>query len=174
MPDENKPALEARQPVALMAPTDDEHRRRTAVRFFAVARPTVATRLQWIEEDAADFMRQLESGQRPDIADMRRWEKRARFVCHTIFAEPAPPSLDRLIDSRFVWRGIKRGRPSSRDLVRLEAQPRLEVGTVPPTLKQFGNELSVWLAEHHSDAPPMVGRVVERNIRDLWHASGRK
>jgi len=169
--DEDTPAPEARQPIVPTAPTDNERRRRAAARLFAVARPSVATRLQWIEQDAAGFVRQLESGQKTDIADMRRWEERARFVCHTILAEPPPPSLDRLTNSRFAWRG---GRPSSRDLVRLEAQRRLDVDTVPATLKQFGNELSMWLAANHPGAPRMVGRVVERNIRALWPASGRK
>jgi hypothetical protein len=59
-----------------MAPADNEHRRRAAARLFAVAGPPVATRLQWIEEDAADFVRVLEGGQKADIGDMRRWAKR--------------------------------------------------------------------------------------------------
>jgi hypothetical protein len=81
-----------------MAPADNERRRRAAARLFAVVRPTVATRLQWIEEDAAGFVRRLEGDQKIDVPDMRRRAKRAQFVCHTVLAEPAPPSLDRLIE----------------------------------------------------------------------------
>jgi hypothetical protein len=48
------------------------------------------------------------------------------------------------------------GRPTSRDLVRAEARRRLAAGTVPALLKEFGNELSIWLAENHPDAPSMA------------------
>jgi hypothetical protein len=72
--------------------------------------PSVATRLRWIEEDAAGFVRLLEGGQKTGIADMRRWAKRAQFVCHTVLAEPAPPSLGRLVD---LFVGAK-DRPRSR------------------------------------------------------------
>jgi hypothetical protein len=65
------------------------------------------------------------------------------------------------------------GRPSSRDLVRAEAQRRLDSGEVPATIKEFGNALSTWLAATHSDAPSMVAPVVERCVRDLWRATGR-
>jgi hypothetical protein len=62
------------------------------------------------------------------------------------------------------------GRPSSRDLVRAEAQRRLDSGLVPSTLKEFGNKLSEWLRDNHPDAPPMAGPTVEDNIRDLFSA----
>jgi hypothetical protein len=135
--------------------------------------------LKWIEEDAAGFVRQLESGEKTSTAVIRRWEKRARLVCHKIFAEPAPSSLDQLVDTWRVWRplvgDIKPGRPSSRDLVRAEAQRRLNAGEVPTTLslKEFGTALSQWLATTHSGAPSMSGERVEKCVRGLWHASGR-
>jgi hypothetical protein len=81
-----------------MAPADNERRRRATAKLFATMLPSVATRLRWIEEDAAGFVRLLEGGQKTGIADMRRWAKRAQFVCHTVLAEPAPPSLGRLVD----------------------------------------------------------------------------
>jgi hypothetical protein len=177
--DENKPALEARQPAALMAPTGNEYKRQIAARFFAVAGPPVAARLQWVEEDARNFERLLKSDQKPDIAYIREWEKRERFVCHTVFAEPTPPSLDRLTDFWRVWRpladGIKCGRPTSRDLVRPEAQRRLAAGEVPEELllKEFGTALSNWLAENHPNAPSMSAERLEKCVRDLWHAAGR-
>ncbi|OLB69357.1 MAG: hypothetical protein AUI16_28730 [Alphaproteobacteria bacterium 13_2_20CM_2_64_7] len=162
-----------------MAPTDNERRRRTAARFFAVAQPTVATRLQWIEEDAAGFVRLLESGQKTGIADMRRWAKRARFVCHTVFAEPAPLPLDRLIDSRFVWRplvdDIKRGRPSPAQLFRDEVQRQLASGELPlPPLNAFARDLLAWFVREHPNLrPPKSVRVVERYVRKLWQAARR-
>jgi len=156
---------------------DNERRRRAAARFFAVARPTVATRLQRIEEDAAGFVRLLESDQKTGIADMRRWAKRQRFVCHEVFAEPAPPSLDRLIDSRSVWRplvdDIKRGRPSPAQLFREEAQRR---GKLPPTLtlNALARDLLDWFEREHPNLrPPKSVRVVEGYIRKLWQAARR-
>ena len=134
--DEDTPAPEARQPIVPTAPTDNERRRRAAARLFAVARPSVATRLQWIEQDAAGFVRQLESGEKTDIADMRRWEERARFVCHTILAEPPPPSLDRLTNSRFAWWGSAAVRHPA-ILSGSEAQRRLDVDTVPATRRSL-------------------------------------
>jgi hypothetical protein len=77
---------------------------------------------------------------------------------------------------RQVWQLVPdkpAGRPSSRDLIRTEAQRRLASGTVPLTLKEFGNELSVWLRENHPNAAPMAPPTVEDNIRDLWTAAGR-
>jgi hypothetical protein len=163
-----------------MAPTDNERRRRAAARLFAVFRPTVATRLQWIEEDAAGFVRLLEGGQKTGIADMRRWAKRARFLCHTVFAEPAPLPLDRLIDFRFVWRplvdDIKRGRPSPAQLFRDEAQRRVASGELPPTLtlNAFARDLLAWFVrEHPNIRPPKSVRVVEGYVRKLWRAAGR-
>ena len=92
-----------------MAPADNERRRRAAASLFAVAKPTAETRLQWIEEDAAHFVKLLETGKARGIADMRRWADRHRFVCDTVLAEPAPPSLGRLIK---ILMGVK-DRPRS-------------------------------------------------------------
>jgi hypothetical protein len=64
------------------------------------------------------------------------------------------------------------GRRSSRNLIRVEAQHRLDTGEVPATLKEFGNDLSTWLADNHPDAPSMSGERVEKCVRDLWHAAG--
>jgi hypothetical protein len=74
---------------------------------------------------------------------------------------------------RLVWQlePDNLGRPSSRDLVRAEAQRQLDSAEpVPPTLKEFGNKLSKWLRDNHPDAPPMAGPTVEDNIRDLFSA----
>jgi hypothetical protein len=93
-----------------MAPADNEHRRRTAARLLPVA-----TQLQWIEEDAAGFVQLLEGGQKTGIADMRRWAKRQQFACHTVFAEPAPPSLDRLIELLMNVKDRPRSRLQNRE-----------------------------------------------------------
>ena len=98
-----------------MAPADNERRRRAAARLFDVALPTAATRLQRVEEDAAGFARLLEGGQKADIADMRRWAKRAQFVCHTVLAEPAPPSLGRLIELLMNVKDWPRSRLKNRE-----------------------------------------------------------
>jgi hypothetical protein len=172
--DKDKPAPEAQQGASVergSLAADNERKRRAAARLFAVFGPTVAIRLQRVEEDATGLR---ESGQKIGIPE-RKWVKRQRFVCHDILGEPSPPALDQLwVVRRSRVDGIKLGRPSSRDLVRAEAKCRLDAGDVPASLKEFGNVLSRWLADNHPDAPPMVGRVVERNIRDLWRASGRE
>jgi hypothetical protein len=169
--DEDKPAPETQQPAALMAPTGNEYKRQIAVRFFAVAGPPVATRLQWVEEDAAGLLQLLESGRKLG-ADILEWVKRQWFVCHRIFVEPVPPSLDRLINH---WVHPLGGRPSSEHLVRPEAQRRLDAGEVPATLryKVFCNQLSTWLATTHPDAPSMGAGRIEKCVPDLWHADGR-
>jgi hypothetical protein len=77
---------------------------------------------------------------------------------------------------RLVWQlepDKPAGRPSSYNLIRTEAQRRLTSGMVPLTLKEFGNELSIWLQESHPDVPTMSGERVERCVRDLWRASDR-
>ena len=77
---------------------------------------------------------------------------------------------------RQVWQLVPdkpAGRPSSYNLIRTEAQRRLASGTALLTLKEFGNELSIWLQESHPDAPSMSGERVERCVRDLWRASDR-
>jgi hypothetical protein len=106
---------------------------------------------------------------------MRRWAKRARFVCHRVFAEPAPPSLDRLIDSRFVWRprvdDIKRGRPSPAPLQRAEAQRWIEEEpeTLPSSLNAFARALLAWFVREHPNIRPSKSvRVVEGYVRKLW------
>jgi hypothetical protein len=95
-----------------MMPADNERRRRTAAKLFGA---TVTTRLQWVEEGAAGFVRLLEGGQKTGIADMRRWAKRAQFVCHTVLAEPAPPSLGRLIDLLMDAKDRPRSRLKNRE-----------------------------------------------------------
>jgi hypothetical protein len=63
-----------------------------------------------------------------------------------------------------------RGRPSSKDLIRREAQQRVAAGTLPrlPQLNRFGRVLSAWLRETYPDLPQMTPRVVENVIRDIW------
>jgi hypothetical protein len=61
------------------------------------------------------------------------------------------------------------GRPSSRDLVRQEAERRVADGTVSGLLlKTFGSDLSDWLRDNHPDLPQMKPRVVENVVRDIW------
>jgi hypothetical protein len=63
-----------------------------------------------------------------------------------------------------------RGRPSSKDLIRREAQRRVEAGALPrlPQLNRFGRALSVWLHETYPDLPQMMPRAVENIVRDIW------
>jgi len=60
------------------------------------------------------------------------------------------------------------GRPSSRDLVRQEAERRVATRTAPRLLKTFGSELSVWLRETYPGLPQMEPRTVENVVRDIW------
>ena len=110
-----------------MAPADNERRRRAAASLFAVAKPTAETRLQWIEEDAAHFVKLLETGKARGIADMRRWADRHRFVCDTVLAEPAPPSLGRLIK---ILMGVKdRPRSDRKNRAKYNAAVDMSQGT---------------------------------------------
>jgi hypothetical protein len=148
-------------------PADNEHKRRAAVRFFAVARPPVATRMQWVEEDAAGFVRLLEGGQKIDTADMRRWAKRAQSVCHTVFAEPAPPSLDRLIELLMNVKDQSRSRIKNREkynaAVRFRAKHR--EATVSRIKRAIGYDqrrtIKRWLAD-----PKFQDAVEQQRLED--------
>ena len=63
---------------------------------------------------------------------------------------------------------IRPGRESSRDLVRAEAQQRLNAAKHPKTLKAFAKQISDWLKQHQPDKPTMSPDRVENAIRDIW------
>jgi hypothetical protein len=63
----------------------------------------------------------------------------------------------------------RKGRPSSKELVRTEAKRRLDANeNIPETQKEFVNQLAKWLNTEHPKAPAMKPHTVENNIRDLW------
>jgi hypothetical protein len=76
-----------------------------------------------------------------------------------------------------VWHSLtySGGRPSSRPRVREEAMRRLHKGQYSESPKEFGEQLSGWLARLEQAAiaeqvPQMTPRIAERNVRDLWDA----
>jgi hypothetical protein len=64
--------------------------------------------------------------------------------------------------------GIRPGRESSRDLVRDEAQRRLNAGERPKTLKAFAKRISDCLKKVRPKKPTMAPDRVESAIRDIW------
>jgi hypothetical protein len=60
------------------------------------------------------------------------------------------------------------GRPSSRSLVKQEAERRVAAGLAPKLLKTFGSELSTWLRETYPDLPQITPRAVENVVRHIW------
>jgi hypothetical protein len=79
------------------------------------------------------------------------------------------------VDARqYRWMDISdSGRPSPKDLYREEAQRRLEAGEVPPTLKEFANELRAWFIAKWPKRKVPAALTIERNIMDLCHRYGR-
>ncbi|WP_420566398.1 hypothetical protein [Thalassobaculum sp.] len=67
-------------------------------------------------------------------------------------------------------RGSKGGRPSSKDLILEEFDRRKSAGTVQPTLSAEANDLSIWLANHHPDAPGALPKTIEGHIRSIFNA----
>jgi len=63
--------------------------------------------------------------------------------------------------------GGRTGKPSSKQLVRDEAERLLKHGYAG-SKKALASDLSAWLARHHQDEPQMKPAVVERNITDIW------
>src|SRR6266436_7879567 len=63
------------------------------------------------------------------------------------------------------------GRPTSRDLVRQEAERCLKACREVPLLKKLATDISRWLAVKHPTLPGMEPRTVEGLIRDLWRAA---
>jgi hypothetical protein len=61
------------------------------------------------------------------------------------------------------------GRPSPKDSYLKEAQQRLEAGEVPPTHKEFANQLRMWFEVEHPQQRVPAALTIERNTRDLWH-----
>jgi hypothetical protein len=73
------------------------------------------------------------------------------------------------VDARqFRWTDISdSGRPSPKDLYLKEAERRLKDGAVPPSHKEFANELLVWFKATHPKEKVPKHLTVERNIRKL-------
>ena len=70
--------------------------RGNAARFFPRFGPSVDTRLERLECDAAALLEQVRQGERKR-APIKAWVKRQVEVCATVFAEPPPPSLVELV-----------------------------------------------------------------------------
>jgi hypothetical protein len=60
------------------------------------------------------------------------------------------------------------GRPSSKALVRQEAERRVAASTASPLLKTFSSDLSDWLRETYPGLSQMTPRGVENVVRDIW------
>jgi hypothetical protein len=73
------------------------------------------------------------------------------------------------VDARiFRWVDVTdRGRPSSKDLVRQEAQRRCEAGEIEPTLKTFAAGLEDWLKKEHPDQPSLCADRIAREVSDI-------
>jgi hypothetical protein len=98
-------------------------------------------------------------------------KRRKEPVVHTIDeaikfeikSEMAPPFLKRYGEKNDdLW--APGGRPSSKNLVRAEAERRLAAGVAS---KGLADQLSRWLDAHHLEAPSMEPRTVQRHIRDI-------
>jgi hypothetical protein len=66
------------------------------------------------------------------------------------------------------------GRPTSKHLVLLEAQRRLNAGDYPETLVKFSGQLADWLKKTEPAAVPMTPKSIENNIRKIWHTQRPK
>jgi hypothetical protein len=143
---------------------DNKHRRQAAATLFGA---TVATRLQWIEEDAAGFVRLLEGGQKTGISDMRRWATRQQFVCHRILAEPAPRSLDRLFELLMNVKGRPRSRLQNREKYNAAVQFVAKHPEATPSRirREIGYDqlrtIKRWLAD-----PEFQGAVEQQRLED--------
>jgi hypothetical protein len=149
--DENKPALEARQPQAQQPEAPPEAR----------------------QPEAHDAAVKFEgSGNLSASAGL------AQAAAATF---EGSGNLSAVVErGRFVWRplvdDIKRGRPSPARLFRDEAQRQLASGELPPTLplNAFARDLLAWFVRERPNArPPQSVRVLEGYVRKLWQAARR-
>jgi hypothetical protein len=82
-----------------------------------------------------------------------------------------PPGIDgepRSVKSSIVGSATRPGRPSSKDLIRTEAERRLVNSSAPDRLKKLATDLADWLHDAHPEAPQVRPKTIENNIRDLW------
>jgi hypothetical protein len=62
------------------------------------------------------------------------------------------------------------GRRTSKHLVELEAQRRLDSREFPQTLTEFSRQLEAWLRENHPQAPSMTAKTISNALRQMWNA----
>jgi hypothetical protein len=66
------------------------------------------------------------------------------------------------------------GRPTSKHLVRTEAQRRLDTGDYPESLAAFSEQLAAWLEVAEPEAAPMTAKTIQNNLRELWRSKRPK
>jgi hypothetical protein len=60
------------------------------------------------------------------------------------------------------------GRPTSKHLVTVEAQRRLDRADYPESLAVFSKQLAAWLKDSEPGAAPMTSKTIQNNLRELW------
>jgi hypothetical protein len=78
----------------------------------------------------------------------------------------APP------DSTIYCTGVA-GRRTSRHIVELEAQRRLDAGDCPETLTAFSQELAAWLKKTEPRAPSMTAKTIYNSLLPKWQRHKR-